>query len=78
MTSPASLVELRLRAIFFKLFEENCGEVLKNYNYFMPLYKWKLDVNSKKAEEYRKQIKEAYSGLMKPSVAKQEPYLHMR
>lgn len=64
-----------LRANFMK---ENVVKVLQNFNYFAPLLDLGLTVNSPKAAEYGKRIKEVYYGLLKPSVPSQEAYLYVR
>lgn len=53
------------------------AKILQNFNYFAPLYELGLSVDSEKAKEYGKRIKEVYYGLLKPSAANQEPYLHV-
>lgn len=52
-------------------------KVLENTSYFAPLFELGLNADSEKAQEYGKRIKEVYYGLLKPSVANQEPYLHV-
>jgi hypothetical protein len=52
-------------------------KVLENIAYFAPLFELELSVDSDQAKEYGKRIKEVYFGLLKPSVANTEPYLHV-
>jgi len=64
-----------LRANFMK---EVAVRILQNFNYFAPIVELGLELNSSKAAQYGKRIKEVYYGLLRPTVSNQEPYLHVR
>lgn len=57
---------------------ENISKLMQNERYFAPVSQLGIELDSAKAQEYGKRLKELYYGSSTPSASNQQPYLSVR